>query len=199
MNASTDIATVRDLRRQQIIRAARDIVATDGLHRLTFSALEERLSFTRGVITYHFKNKDEIVLALLHQAVADIDAATSSEIEASMTFEDRVRAMVAATIRGFLNQPEASAVLVSFWSRLLTDPRLAEVNASLYQRWRQYTQQVLESAPRALNHDPQAMAVLVVGIVIGVVTQTYFDKGTIDVEAVIEVAVRTLLAGLGQK
>ena len=57
--------TVRDLRRAQIIAAARAIVCRDGLDALTIGALEQKLAFTRGVITYHFAGKDDIVRALL--------------------------------------------------------------------------------------------------------------------------------------
>src|SRR5205814_9753674 len=53
--------SLRDLRRAQIVAAAREIVAGDGLESLTIGALEKRLGFSRGVITYHFRDKDEIV------------------------------------------------------------------------------------------------------------------------------------------
>ena len=194
----TDSGTsVRDLRRHQIVSAARELVANGGLHALTFSALESRLAFSRGVITYHFKNKDEIVLALLERAVADIDGATTAEIQAADTYAGKVRAMIAATIRGFLNQPEASAVLVSYWSRILTDPALAEVNARLYRTWRRYAAEILSSRRLEGDPDPEAMAALIVGVVIGLVTQSYFEPGAVDVDAAIETACETILARLG--
>ena len=89
---SREVATVRDLRRQQVVAAARAIVAQQGLEALTFAALERELGYTRGVITWHFRNKDEIVAAVLHDAVEDIDRVALPAIVAEQTFADRARA-----------------------------------------------------------------------------------------------------------
>src|ERR1700722_2409301 len=73
--------SVRDLRRGQILTAARRLVAEHGLEALTIGALEDRLAFTRGVITYHFANKDEIVRAVFASAIDEIDASVRREVE----------------------------------------------------------------------------------------------------------------------
>src|SRR5688572_18339107 len=124
--------TVRDLRRGQIIAAARAVVAEGGLEALTIAALEERLGFTRGVITYHFRDKDEIVDAVLASAVAEIDAATLAEVGASQDFEAKVEAVIRTKVRGFLERVEATRILVAFWGRIHQDPRARNANAQLY-------------------------------------------------------------------
>ena len=95
-------SAVREVRRAQIITAARGVVARDGLSALTFSALEGELDFTRGVITYHFKNKGAIVDAVLQSALDEIDAATLAAVEAHGSPTERVAAAVRATIAGFI-------------------------------------------------------------------------------------------------
>src|SRR5437773_5389573 len=99
--------TVRDFRRAQVIAAARSLVAEEGLEALTIGALEERLAFSRGVITYHFRNKDEIVEAVLAHAVAEIEEALRAELRASESPEERVGAVLRSMVRGFLAHPEA--------------------------------------------------------------------------------------------
>jgi AcrR family transcriptional regulator len=55
--------TLRDLRR--------------GLEALTISALEGRLAFSRGVITYHFADKIRIVLASYVRGFAVVEEAAA--------------------------------------------------------------------------------------------------------------------------
>src|SRR5207249_7078413 len=109
-----ELASVRDLRRAQIVAAARALVARGGLEALTVSALEKRLRFTRGVITYHFRGKDEIVRAVLASAVDEIDRATAEEVQASLDFAAKLEAVLRTKVRGFLENREAAHVLLSF-------------------------------------------------------------------------------------
>ncbi|PKN57436.1 MAG: hypothetical protein CVU56_10570 [Deltaproteobacteria bacterium HGW-Deltaproteobacteria-14] len=194
------IETVRDLRRAQIIRAARRVVAERGVGALTFGTLEKELAFTRGVITYHFANKDEIVEALLDDAIAEIDAATLISVSAEATAADKLAAAVTGMVRGFLAQREAARVLLSFWGRLPDDPAAAAKNAALYARWREQSAILVRhgQATGELRHDcdVEAVAAHMVGTVIGVVTQAFFDPGAVDPEAVAREATGGLVAGL---
>ena len=195
-----EVETIRDLRRSQIIRAARRVVAERGVGALTFGTLERELAFTRGVITYHFANKDEIVDALLDDAIAETDAATMSSVVAEGSAPDKVVAAVAGMVRGFLSQREAARVLLSFWGRLPDDPRAAAKNAALYARWRAQSASLLRHGQATgelrADCDVEAVAAHMVGTVIGVVTQAYFDPGAIDPDAVVREAARGIAAGL---
>lgn len=195
-----EVETVRDLRRSQIIRAARRVVAERGVGALTFGTLERELAFTRGVITYHFANKDEIVDALLDDAIAEIDAATLISVSAEGSAPDKVVAAVAGMVRGFLSQREAARVLLSFWGRLPDDPRAAAKNAALYARWRAQSASLLRHGQATgelrADCDVEAVAAHMVGTVIGVVTQAYFDPGALDPDAVVREAARGIAAGL---
>lgn len=189
----------RDLRRAQIIGAARRLVAEGGHSALTINALEKELGFTRGVITYHFENKDEIVLALLDDAIAEIDRATALSVQAEQGAADKVRAALRGMVRGFLAIEEAGRVLLSFWSRLKEDPRAAAKNAALYVRWRAASADLLRRGQASGELGPcdvEAAAALLVGIVIGVVTQAWFEPGAIDPEAVVDEAGAAFLARL---
>jgi AcrR family transcriptional regulator len=191
--------TVRDLRRGQIVEAARKLVAEQGLEALTIGALEDRLAFTRGVITYHFANKDEIVRAVLASAIDEIDAAVRQEIEAGATIEQKVRAVLHGNVRGFVDNEVAGRVLLSFWGRLSADAGVRKLNADLYARYRRQASKLLKRARAAgevAKVDPDVMASLLVGIVLGIATQHFFEPGAIDIEAAIDEAARTVLARL---
>lgn len=191
--------SLRELRRGQIIAVARKIVAEDGLESLTIGALESRLSFSRGVITYHFANKEDIVHAVLDSAIAEIDAATLAEMKGAQSLEDKVRAMIRANVRGFVEHAEAARILLSYWGRIGADRRIRKTNATLYAGYRKGAARLLE-AGRAQglwqDIDVDAMAALFVGIVIGIATQSHFEKGAIDWERALDEAVKTVMARL---
>jgi AcrR family transcriptional regulator len=189
--------TVRDFRRAQIVAAARRLVAEQGLEALTFGALEERLAFTRGVVTYHFASKDDVVRAVFTSAIDEIDAAVLAQVEASASIEDKVRAILRANVRGFIERAEAGRVLLSFWGRLSSDPEVRRVNAELYARYRGHTAKLLRKAREAGAVGPvdaNALATLMVGIVLGIATQHYFDPGRVDVDAAVEEACEAVVA-----
>jgi AcrR family transcriptional regulator len=189
--------SVRDHRRHQIVAAARRIVAEQGLDALTFGALEDGLSFTRGVITYHFASKDEIVRAVFASAIGEIDAAVRAKTDAAASIEDKIRAVIHGNVRGFVDRAEAGRVLLSFWGRLSSDAEIRRINAELYARYRGHCAKLLQKARASRTMakvDADTMAALLVGLVLGIATQHYFEPGAIDVDAAIEEAAMTVIA-----
>jgi len=193
-----EIRTVRDLRRHQIVAAARSLVAEGGLEALTIGALERRLEFTRGVISYHFQDKEEIVAALLESAVLDIDTATFARAAAQSTFEDRVRSVFKTKVEGFLSHRESHRVLMSLWTRTDADPRAAELHARLFGGWRAQAVSLFKHAISAgecrADLSPERLAGILVGNVVGVVVQVTCEKDALNVQELIEEAAEQTLA-----
>ena len=61
-----DVAVVR---REQIVEAAAQIIATRGIQHLSLSAIEAVTGMSRGQLTYYFKAKEDIVLAVFERTV----------------------------------------------------------------------------------------------------------------------------------
>jgi|MDTC01.1.fsa_nt_gb AcrR family transcriptional regulator len=194
-----EVETVRDLRRGQILRVAKSLVAEKGLTALTFAALEKRLHFSRGVITYHFRNKEELVDALLESAIEEIDGAIFNAVAAQGSIEEKFKAVMRTTVTGFLAHREAALILFSFWGQISSNDHLAKLNARLYQNYRMHSETLLKAGVekgRFQTSKYKEIAALMVGIIIGIVTQVYFEPEAIDPEATIEEASRMLLTHL---
>lgn len=56
-------------RREQIVEAAVAVIAAEGLQNLSLSAIEKRASMSRGQLTYYYKTKDEILLAVFDRMI----------------------------------------------------------------------------------------------------------------------------------
>ena len=189
-------ATLRALRREQILEATGELVASSGLGALTIGALEKRLAFSRGVITYHFENKEEIVRTLFQNAIRTIDAHAWGEVEAARSPEERIRRASRAIVDGFVDNPVASIILMNFWGSLRADAETARLNADLYRKYRDSARRIAASAGEAREDiDLDAFAAAFVGMVIGIACQALFDAEAIDIEATVDHAARAL-AGL---
>lgn len=195
-------SSVRDLRRAQILEAARRVVVEQGLEALTFAALEERLDFTRGVITWHFANKGEIVRAVLDEAIAAIDEAALPAIRSEATLADRARAVVREMVKGWLGADDAGQALVSFWGRLRGDPEVAALNAALFARYRGYSAELVRIGQQRgefrEDADPDVVGAVLVALVVGLSMQATFLPGSIDVEAASGAAGDAVVAYLGR-
>jgi AcrR family transcriptional regulator len=59
--AGSDVARQR---REQVIEAAMEIIATRGLHELSLKEIEKKTGMARGHLTYYFRHKEDILLAV---------------------------------------------------------------------------------------------------------------------------------------
>lgn len=68
--SSVDVGSIR---RKQIINAVRQIIARDGIEAVTIANIATELGTSRGVVVYHFDNKEEILREVLISAMRDAD------------------------------------------------------------------------------------------------------------------------------
>ena len=57
------------LRREQIVDAAVAVIAEQGLQNLSLSEIEKKVGMSRGQLTYYFRAKEEILLAVFDRLV----------------------------------------------------------------------------------------------------------------------------------
>ena len=100
-----------------------------------------------------------------------------------------------ANVRGFVGSVEAGKILLSFWGRLSSDAETRRLNAKLYAKYRRRCAKLVVG----LVDDADAVAALLVGMVIGIATQHYFDPGAIEVQAATEVAEEMIAARFGRR
>ena len=73
----TGLSEVAQKRRDQILEAAEAIIAGEGIHKLSFGRIEDRLGgMSRGQLTYYFPTRESILLAMfermLRRMIADL-------------------------------------------------------------------------------------------------------------------------------
>jgi AcrR family transcriptional regulator len=105
----------RRARRDQIIEAARDVLARDGVAACTARAVADASPLTKSAIHYYFRDIDEIV----DQAMAaHVDAMLASLRDVAGQPgdpDDRLWAVISAYLATFADKPHAALVWFEYW------------------------------------------------------------------------------------
>src|SRR5476649_2465867 len=56
--------TIAQIRRTEIVDAAAAVIAEQGIQHLSLSEIEKKVGMSRGQLTYYFKTKEDILLAV---------------------------------------------------------------------------------------------------------------------------------------
>ena len=129
-----------DRRKSDIVDAAWQLIAEEGLEALTIRRLAAELGGATGRITNYFASKDDILIAVLDELTnSHASGLTSlqSELEIAGADTDRVaRAIVGALP---IDEPRRQdwKVWLAFWGRAAMSPRVADQHRETYRQWRQ--------------------------------------------------------------
>src|SRR5439155_1198287 len=98
-NGRIDIASIR---REQIVQAATAVIAEQGLQHLSLSEIEKKVGMSRGQLTYYFKAKEDILLAvfdrLLQRMCPDEAKANSQPADWQPGWEEMIRSILGAIL-----------------------------------------------------------------------------------------------------
>jgi TetR/AcrR family transcriptional regulator, fatty acid metabolism regulator protein len=85
-------------RRAQIVAAAIDTIAEAGYAGASFARIAERLGISRGLISYHFAGKDDLIKQVVHQAAEQAKAYIRPRILAESTGPEMLRAYIESNL-----------------------------------------------------------------------------------------------------
>lgn len=120
--------------RERILAAARQVLAAEGLERFTTRRVADLAGISHGMVHYHFKDKRDLILALVVHARRDWIEPLEELVDGPGTAEERMRAVIA-----WMAEPATTDVLrvhFALYSYALTDDVVRRRMAAEYQRWR---------------------------------------------------------------
>ncbi len=85
-------------RRAQIVAAAIDTIAEAGYAGASFARIAGRLGISRGLISYHFAGKDDLIKQVVHEAAEEAKAYITPRILAESTGPATLRAYIESNL-----------------------------------------------------------------------------------------------------
>jgi AcrR family transcriptional regulator len=175
-------------RREQIVEAAVAIIAEKGLPELSLSAIEERANMSRGQLTYYFKTKEDILLAVFDRMLEMM----RRQDQAGEVWDgyklpppgwERFRTFLGLFLLHPPNVPEFHPLQYTFLSQISHREDFRQRLADLYEKWRTGmagdVQGELIAAGRA-HVSARTFASLVQAILHGLAVQREADPAAFD-------------------
>jgi AcrR family transcriptional regulator len=189
-------------RRQQILAAAYQVAANQGLSDTTILQVAAAAGVSPGLVIFHFKSRRQLLLALLEELLAtttvlraDVNLATSSMPET------RLLAVLRQEIQRLTSEPLRIRLTFDFWMAGVRDSETRERMKAEFARYREafrpLAQAVLQADPdRFPGVTADGLAGLSVSLIKGCAVQSMLDPDHFDVNEYFTAAAG-LLAGAG--
>lgn len=192
-----DRVDVGSIRRAQIVEAATRVIARKGFHNASISEIEQEAGVSRGVITYHFPSKEDLVLAVFDAMIDRVRRATAPcpvDHLAGCAVAERVIEW-ALTERPDVD--EFDCLHYTFLALILHRPDFRRRMAALYAGMRDhFTAYVAEEVREAGSPpcDVGAVGTIVISALHGLIMQQNADPDAIDCDRLLGV-LRAMVRG----
>jgi AcrR family transcriptional regulator len=187
------------IRRGQIVEAAVAVITERGIQRLTLSEIEKKAGMSRGQLTYYFKAKEDILLAVFDRLLQLLYERVGKEAQkrgappCEMPGWQRTRHLLETVILRPRASAEFDCLQHTFLSQIGHRKDFRDRLATLYEEWRSGMGQGLASdlVPH-VNVSPRALATFVQAILHGLSVQLMADPNAFDRREVLNLAVGLL-------
>jgi AcrR family transcriptional regulator len=198
-SARIDIGSIR---REQIVEAAIAIIAEQGLQNLSLSEIENKAGMSRGQLTYYFRTKEDILLAvfdrLLHlmcQRHRTEDEGPGGDVGQYNSWQ-LLQFLLEKVLQEPQANPEFHSLQYTFLSQISHREDFRRRLATLYEEWRSHMAQVLAAdltqngaTPRV---SPRALATLIQAILHGLAVQQAADTEALDRQEMLDLCLDVL-------
>lgn len=193
-------ANITAIRRKEIIDATVRVMAARGWSETSIDEITREAGVSRGLISYHFKDKNELLSGVLERSREIFSDAVSGAVAASQDPAEQMRLATRAAILQARDDPVAFEVFLNFSANGATDAVLHAQVQQLYQQFRDVTAQAIrrgqESGIYARTLDAGSAAARHQGTIIGIALQWLLAPGAFDLEATADRAVEMLMGAL---
>jgi len=177
-----------ETRRGQILRAASDLAARRGLDTVTVRMVARRAGLSTGLVLFHFKTKDQLVIALLDHVLATTTVLHVTEDIARIASPlDRLLTLLRREMDRVSREPDRIRLFFDFWAMGFRHRRIRAKMQGELDRYREafrpMAEEVLRAEPeRFPNVTPDGLAAVAVSFIKGCAVQSMIDPDNVHVD-----------------
>lgn len=172
------------IRREQITEAALVLVATQGLRRLNVAAVARRVGLVPSGIYRHFKNKDEIIDAVLSLLQSRLMTMVQAACEKTEDPLERLRTLLMSHIR-FIREGRALPRMIFSDDLQHGTPERRQRILGILMGYLGQVRQIVEAGQKQRrirpNLDPETVVMMYFGIVVPAGIRWHLTDGGFDV------------------
>jgi len=178
-NGRIDIGKIR---REQIVEAAVAVIAEQGLQHLSLSEIETKVGMSRGQLTYYFRTKEAILLAVFDHLVHLMTQQQGQNGPVAWepaSWQEVVRVVLGKILREPPAHPEFGCLQHTFLSQIGHREDYRRRLANLYEGWRSHLALLLRGSSKR-RFSARTVASLIQAIFHGVAMQVAADPDAFD-------------------
>lgn len=175
------------IRRDQILKAAYDVASRKGLEGLTVRLVASRARLSAGLVLFHFKSRDQLIVALLDWLLATTTILrVGPEIAGIVSPLDRLLALLRQEMDRLAAEPRRIRLFFEFWVLGGRHPEIAAKMRGELARYREafrpMAQEVLVAEPDRFSEvTPDGLAAVAVSFIKGCAVQSMIDPKRFDI------------------
>lgn len=164
--ASKTKTRIEDIRRIELIEAAHRVFLTDGLNGLTTTRICREAGMSQGILTYYFKNKEEVLFEMVRYANRLLMDDVVTRLRQANSNWERLKAIFEGNFPEEHYVANTANAWSSFYAAAASNERYAMLQQLFYRRLRSNLASALAnvlSAPQ-LDHFTNGVAALIDGL-----------------------------------
>jgi TetR/AcrR family transcriptional regulator, transcriptional repressor of bet genes len=153
-------------RRHEIIKAFLEVMATQGYAKATIAAIADKANLAPGLIHYHFKNKQEILLELIEQSSQLTMQRYQQNLVKAQSAKERLKAYIDARLAK--SETDTSA-FVAAWVVIGTEAIRQEEVRQAYEEALKKQQKIIEGLLEELTDKDKKSIRKMAGIIMAAI------------------------------
>ena len=193
---------IADHRREQMLRAALEVIAERGYADTRIADVAERTGISPALVIYYFKTKDQLLTEAIRYSEDAWYADGQRRLAALPTAAARVEEIVAMSCLPEADpEPHDSWLLwLDFWALAARNPEVASLRQQADERWRDLIGSLVVSGQEAGEFravDPGGFAILLSALLDGMAIQIALEDPVVGPERAFDLSMRFIADQLG--
>ncbi|PZV34918.1 transcriptional regulator BetI [Mesorhizobium kowhaii] len=157
---------IEDIRRVELIEAAHRVFLKSGLNGLTTTRICQEAGMSQGILTYYFKNKDEVLFEMVRYANRVLMDDVVVRLRQAKTNWQRLMAIIEGNFPEASYNANTANAWVSFYAAAASNARYNMLQRLFYRRLRSNLSSALNSVltPNRVDRFAQGFAAMIDGL-----------------------------------
>ncbi|MCK6564827.1 MAG: TetR family transcriptional regulator C-terminal domain-containing protein [Dehalococcoidia bacterium] len=174
------------IRRRQIIDATISVMARKGWNDTSIDEITREAGVSRGLVSYHFRDKSELLSGVLARCQEAFDEAVGNGVAQGHDVLERLRIIIRLAVDRVKSDPVNYEVFLHFSASARSDPELGEQIRKLWAGYRAATASAIRYGQLKglirTDIDPDAAAAMEISTLIGLALQWLLDPDAYPLE-----------------
>jgi len=191
-----------DQRREQMLRAALQVISERGYPETRIADVAERIGISPALVIYYFKTKDQLLTEAIRYSEDSWYASGQRRMAALPTAVARIEEIVAMSCLPEAD-PDADSswvIWLDFWAQAARNAEVAAVRQKSDERWRETIGTLVQEGQQAgefSDVDPDTFAIHLSALLDGLAIQMALDDSVVDPVTAFELSMRFAADQLG--